>query len=94
MHCEWLILLWLRGASKDICSFSVASLEQDTYASMLGFYVHFVTIVNRHIFICIADLLTKFAKVNTPEEQGSVSKDEVDNVTQNDINSKYTTDRL
>lgn len=44
-------------------------LEQDTYASMLGFYIHFVTIVNRHMFICIADAMTKYTKAHTAEEE-------------------------
>ena len=60
------------------------SLE-DTYTSMLGFYLHFVTMVNRHIFICIADAFTKCTKAHNPEEQqGSVTKDEIENVTQNE----------
>ena len=68
----------------DFCFFLVVSSE-DTYTSMLGFYLHFVTMVNRHIFICIADAFTKCTKTHNPEEeQGSVTKDEIKKFTQNE----------
>ena len=66
-----------------ICSFSAASLD-DTYVIMLSYYIHLLTLVNRHIFICIACAFTKCTKEHSREEQGSATNIEAENLIEND----------